>query len=86
MHSGLWLVFENLDYFLGTTYRTLRSRYPYYPYGLYPNGFYPDVYWSELTAKERELRDVKGVYEKSLQNFEDELEATRDEAADLEAE
>ena len=57
-----------------------------YPYRYWPNGVYPDLYWTELSAKERELRSVKDVYEKSLQNVEDDLQATRDEADDLQAE
>ena len=70
----------------GTSYSKLRTRFPYY-YGYWPHSYYyPDYYWSELSLKERELRDVKDTYERSLQDVEDDLLATREEAEDLQTE
>ena len=70
----------------GTSYSKLRTRFPYY-HGYWPHGYYyPDYYWSELSVRERELREVKDTYERSLQDVEDDLLATREEAEDLQNE
>ena len=68
----------------------LRARLlPWTGSGLWPSYLWPETTWSALEEsyrKDRQISDLQDSYDKSLRSLEDELNATQNEATDLQNE